>query len=81
MMSDNIILNVKTVPAWDSDEMCFHTAYTVYTIINGMYTYRSGWTLKDAIEFYAQQYNCSREAVRIKRPFKKQIIKINSQIL
>ena len=30
MMSDNIILNVKTVPAWDSDEMSFHTAYTVY---------------------------------------------------
>ena len=80
-MSDNIILNVKTVPAWDSDEMCFHTAYTVYTIINGMYTYSSGWTLKDAIEFYAQQYNCCREAVRIKRPFKKQLIKINSQIL
>ena len=74
-MSDNIILNVKTVPSWDSDEMCFHTAYTVYTIINGMYMYSSGWTLKDAIEFYAQQYKFRREAVRIKRPFKKQVIK------
>ena len=74
-MSDNIILNVKTVPAWDSDEMCFHTAYTVYTIINGMYTYCSGWTLKDAIEFYAQQYKFRREVVQIKRPFKKQIVR------
>jgi hypothetical protein len=75
MMSDNIILNVKTVPAWDSDEMCFHTAYTVYTIINGMYTYSSGWTLKDAIEFYAQQYKFRREVVQIKRPFKNQIVR------
>ena len=74
-MFDNIILNVKTVPAWDSDEMCFHTAYTVYAIINGMYTYSSGWTLKDAIEFYAQQYKFRREVVQIKRPFKKQIVR------
>ena len=74
-MSDNIILNVKTVPAWDSVEMCFHTAYTVYTIINGMYTYSSGWTLKDAIEFYAQQYKFRREVVQIKRPCKKQIVR------
>lgn len=34
----NIILNVKAVPAFDTEKMCQHTAYTVYQTVDGQYT-------------------------------------------
>lgn len=70
-MSDtsNIILNVKTVPAFDTEKMRPHTAYTVYQTVAGQFTIASGWTLKDALDLYARLYNCNRNALKVKRPF------------
>lgn len=67
--SSNIILNVKTVPAFDTEKMCPHTAYTVYQTVAGQFTIASGWTLKDALDLYARLYNCNRNALKVKRPF------------
>ena len=70
-MSDTstIILNVKTVPAFDTEKMRPHTAYTVYQTVAGQFTIASGWTLKDALDLYARLYNCNRNALKVKRPF------------
>lgn len=67
--SSNIILNVKTVPAFDTEKMRPHTAYTVYQTVAGQFTIASGWTLKDALDLYARLYNCDRNALKVKRPF------------
>ncbi|MBR1957324.1 MAG: hypothetical protein IKA13_08455 [Bacteroidales bacterium] len=67
--SSNIILNVKTVPAFDTEKMRPHTAYTVYQTVAGQFTIASGWTLKDALDLYARLYNCNRNALKVKRPF------------
>ena len=70
-MSDtsNIILNVKTVPAFDTEKMRPHTAYTVYQTLEDTIKIASGWTLKDALDLYARLYNCYRNALKVKRPF------------
>ena len=70
-MSDtnNIILNVKTVPAFDTEKMCPHTAYTVYQTLENTIKIASGWTLKDALDLYARLYNCNRNDLKVKRPF------------
>lgn len=65
----NIILNVKAVPAFDTEKMCQHTAYTVYQTVDGQFTIASGWTLKDALDLYARLYNCDRSQLKVKRPF------------
>lgn len=75
-MGTDIILNVKTVPAWDCVQMKMHTAYTVTSIVNGEHTYAPGWALKDAIENYSSIYSFQKEMIKVKRPFKKQIIKL-----
>lgn len=67
--SSNIILNVKTVPAFDTEKMRPHTAYTVYQTVAGQFTIASGWTLKDALDLYARLYNCNRNTLKVKRPF------------
>ena len=67
--SSNIILNVKTVPAFDTEKMRPHTAYTVYQTVAGQFTIASGWTLKDALDLYARLYHCNRNALKVKRPF------------
>ena len=66
-----IELNVITVPAfdWDGD---LHTAFTVYSHVDGVLRTSSGWTLKDALDFFAQNYGLKREFLRVKRPFKPQ---------
>lgn len=74
-MCDKLILNVKTVPAWDGVQMCDHTAYSVSATINGKFTFSAGWTLRDAIELYSKIYKCNKDSIQLKRPFKKQIIK------
>ena len=74
-MENQLVLNVKTVPAWDYDMMCTHTAYTISAVVDGKLTFASGWTLKDAIELYSSIYHCNKESLKILRPFKRQLVK------
>lgn len=74
-MENQLALNVKTVPAWDYDQMCPHTAYTISAVVDGKLTFASGWTLKDAIELYSFIYHCNKESLKILRPFKRQFVK------
>ena len=74
-MENQLALNVKTVPAWDYDMMCPHTAYTISAVVDGKLTFASGWTLKDAIELYSSIYHCNKESLKILRPFKRQLVK------
>jgi hypothetical protein len=74
-MENQLVLNVKTVPAWDYDMMCPHTAYTISAVVDGKLTFASGWTLKDAIELYSSIYHCNKEILKILRPFKRQLLK------
>lgn len=74
-MENQLALNVKTVPAWDYDMMCPHTAYTISAVVDGKLTFAPGWTLKDAIELYSSIYSCDKESIKILRPFKRQFIK------
>lgn len=74
-MENQLALNVKTVPAWDYDMMCPHTAYTISAVVDGKLTFASGWTLKDAIELYSSIYHCNKESLKILRPFKRQSVK------
>lgn len=74
-MENQLALNVKTVPAWDYDMMCPHTAYTISAVVDGKLTFASGWTLKDAIEQYSSIYHCNKESLKILRPFKRQLVK------
>jgi hypothetical protein len=74
-MENQLALNVKTVPAWDYDMMCPHTAYTISAVVDGKLTFASGWTLKDAIELYSSIYHCNKEILKILRPFKRQLLK------
>ena len=74
-MEKELALNVKTVPAWDYDMMCPHTAYTISAVVDGKLTFAPGWTLKDAIELYSFIYHCNKEELKILRPFKRQVIK------
>ena len=74
-MENQLALNVKTVPAWDYDMMCPHTAYTISAVVDGKLTFAPGWTLKDAIELYSSIYHCNKENLEILRPFKRQVIK------
>ena len=64
-------LKVITVPAfdWDGRE---HTAFTVYIEANGVLRTSSGWTLKDALAFFARDYGLKREFLKVIRPFKAQ---------
>ena len=64
-------LNVITVPTFDWDG-CWHTAFTVYSEADGVLRTSSGWTLKDALDFFAQNYGQKREFLKVKRPFKPQ---------
>ena len=64
-------LNVITVPAFEWDGS-LHTAFTVYSDADGILRISSGWTLKDALDFFARSYGQKREFLRVKRPFKPQ---------
>lgn len=67
-----IYLNVKTVPAFDAENLCPHTAFTVYLQQDNILLFASGWTLQDAITAFADKYKCSRNSLRMKRPFRRQ---------
>lgn len=64
-------LNVISVPAFDW-EGAEHTAFTVYSYTNGVLRTALGWTLKDAVELYAQYNGLEKNTIRIRRPFKRQ---------
>jgi hypothetical protein len=74
-MENQLALNVKTVSAWNYDQMCTHTAYTISVVVDGKFTYAPGWTLKDAIELYSSIYRCHKDSLKILRPFKRQFVK------
>ena len=67
-----IYLNVKTVPAFDIEKLCPYTAYTVYLHQDDDMLYASGWTLQDAIMFFADGYKLNRADIRLNRPFRRQ---------
>lgn len=66
-------LMVKTVSARSLDNPDkLHTAYAVYKEVSGSLRVSSGWTLKDAIEYYVRDYGIAREDIRLRRPFERQ---------
>ena len=67
-----IHLNVKTVPAFDTEKLCPYTAYTVYLQQGDHLLSASGWTLQDANMFFADRYKLNRADIRLNRPFRKQ---------
>lgn len=67
-----IYLNVKTVPAFDTEKFCEHTAYTVYMHKDNHLLHASGWTLQDAIDYFADRHKFNRADIRLKRPFRRQ---------
>lgn len=68
-----IRLNVKTVPAFDTETQMPHVAYTVSCLLNGVFSIASGWTLRDAVQLFRQLYHINEGTViRMVRPFKPQ---------
>ena len=66
-------LKVITVPATDLDNPDrLHTAFTVYSECEGVLRASAGWTLKDAIEFFARDNGVMRDCIRLQRPFERQ---------
>ena len=61
-------LSVITVPATDPDGG-FHTAFTVFNDSAEDLRSSAGWTLRDAIEYYARKYEVEKDAIRLIRPF------------
>ncbi len=69
-----IFLDVKTVPAFDTEIKMPHTAYTVSCLNESAgITVASGWTLRDAIHLFRQVYKIDEQTIiRLRRPFKQQ---------
>ena len=66
-------LKVITVPSTDRENPDrLHIAFTVYSESAGALRTSAGWTLKDAIEFYARDNGILRECIRLQRPFERQ---------
>lgn len=67
------ILKVIMVPAPDLDNPGrLHVAYTVYSEAAGALRASAGWTLKDAIEFYARDNGNVGCRYKLIRPFERQ---------
>ena len=71
-------LNVITVPATDLDGG-FHTAFTVYDESSKVLRASAGWTLRDAIEFYAREYGIEQGSISLIRPFVPQEIHLRER--
>ena len=56
------------MPATDLDG-AFHTAFTVVDDSAKDLRSSAGWTLRDAIEYYARKYGVEKDSIRIIRPF------------
>ena len=66
-------LKVITVPSTDLENPdVLHTAFTVYSESAGALRASAGWTLKDAIEFYARDNGVFRDRIKLQRPFERQ---------
>ena len=61
-------LSVITVPATDLDGN-YHTAFTVFDDSAKDLRSSAGWTVRDAIEYYARKYGVEKDSIRIIRPF------------
>ena len=57
-------LRVITVPVTDLDG-AYHTAFTVYDDSSLDLRVSAGWTLRDAIEYYAREYGIEQESVKL----------------
>jgi len=65
-----IELRVITVPACEPDHSGReHIAYTVLDESTGTLRASAGWTLRDAIEYFARFYKVQRPDIIITRPF------------
>ena len=67
-----LLLNVKTIQAFEPVTYEPHTAYTVYAEENGDIAIASAWTLRDAICLFANIYNYEQASIKLRRPFKRQ---------
>ena len=56
------------MPATDLDGS-YHTAFTVFDDSDKDLRSSAGWTLRDAIEYYARKYGVEKDSIRIIRPF------------
>ena len=61
-------LNVIAVPSIDLDG-AYHTAFTVYSGATEVLRTAAGWTLRDAVEFYARDYGVQKNDIYVARPF------------
>ena len=61
-------MSVITVPATDLDGN-YHTAFTVFDDFSEDLRASAGWTLRDAIEYYARIYRVEKSAIKLVRPF------------
>ena len=65
-----IFLNVKTVPAFDTETKMPHTAYTVFYPLRNNTAFASAWTLQDAVRLFRRLYNVKEDTViKLRRPF------------
>lgn len=71
-------LSVITVPTTDLDGN-YHTAFTVFDGFPEDLRSSAGWTLRDAIEYYAQKYGVDKGAFRLIRPFVPQEIHLRER--
>ena len=72
-------LNVITVPATDLDG-AYHTAFTVYDYSSEDLRTAAGWTLRDAIEYYAKRYGIEQGLIKLVRPFVPQEIHLRERV-
>ncbi len=56
------------MPATDLDGN-YHTAFTVFDDFSEDLRASAGWTLRDAIEYYARIYRVEKSAIKLVRPF------------
>ena len=56
-----------------------HTAFTVFDDSAKDLRSSAGWTLRDAIEYYARKYGVEKDSIRIIRPFVPQEIHLRER--
>ena len=66
------------MPATDLDGN-YHTAFTVFDDSAKDLRSSAGWTLRDAIEYYALKYGVEKDSIRIIRPFVPQEIHLRER--
>ena len=71
-------LSVIKVPATDLDGN-YHTAFTVFDDCSEDLRSSAGWTLRDAIEYYALRYGVEKGAIKLIRPFVPQEIHLRER--